>query len=161
TCRRGGSWRLRFSRLVPWALFLLWWGGYASSMWERSSILFSLHTPPLSSRAALAWGAPPPRFSMCLILSFTVGRALRGGGMVALLQPGLTQASLHDYRLGQILEALFAAQLNRVFGAIALNALEVYALSTPWLHQDTTTISLYGAYEEEARPGKGLVPPRP
>ena len=51
--------------------------------------------------------------------------------------------------------------LNRVFGAIALNALEVYALATPWLHQDTTTITLYGAYEEEARPVKGPVPPRP
>ena len=81
--------------------------------------------------------------------------------MVPLLQPGLTRASLHEDRLGQMLEALFAAQLNRVFGALALNALEVYALSTPWLHQDTTTISLYGAYEEEVRPSAGLVPPRP
>jgi transposase len=70
----------------------------------------------------------------------------------------LTHASLHDYRLGQILEALFAAHLNRVFGAIALNALEVYALSTPWLHQDTTTLTLYGAYEDEPKtPGA----PRP
>ncbi len=51
--------------------------------------------------------------------------------------------------------------LNRVFGAIALNALEVYALSTPWLHQDTTTITLYGAYEEEPHRGEGPVPPRP
>jgi len=50
---------------------------------------------------------------------------------------------------------------NRVFGAIALNALEVYALATPWLHQDTTTITLYGAYEEEARSVTGPVPPRP
>jgi len=57
-------------------------------------------------------------------------------------KPGLKRVSLHDYRLGQILDALFAAHLNRVFGAIALNALEVYALSTPWLHQDTTTITL-------------------
>jgi hypothetical protein len=65
--------------------------------------------------------------------------------MVPWLQPGLTRASLHDYRRGQILETLFAAPLNRVFGAIALNALEVYALATPWLHQDTTTITLYGA----------------
>jgi hypothetical protein len=48
-----------------------------------------------------------------------------------------------------------------VFGAIALNALEVYAIATPWLHQDTTTITLYGAYEEESRPVAGLVPPRP
>ena len=39
-----------------------------------------------------------------------------------------------------MLDALFAANLNKVFSAIALNALEVYAISTPWLHQDTTTI---------------------
>jgi transposase len=89
------------------------------------------------------------------------GARLEERGMVPLLQPGLTRASLHDDRLGQILEALFAAHLNRVFAAIALNALEVYALSTPWLHQDTTTLTLYGAYEEEARPGAGRVPPRP
>ena len=49
-----------------------------------------------------------------------------------------------------------------MFGAIALNALAVYALSTPWLHQDTTTITLYGAdEEEEGGPVAGPVPPRP
>src|SRR5437870_10317776 len=92
---------------------------------------------------------------------YKVGRRLEERGMLPLLQPGLNRTSLHDYRLGQILDALFAAHLNRVFGAIALNALEVYALSTPWLHQDTTTITLYGAYEAEVRPVKGPVPPRP
>jgi len=92
---------------------------------------------------------------------YKVGARLEERGMLSLLQPGLTRASLHDYRLGQILGTLLAANLNRVFGAIALNALEVYAVPTPWLHQDTTTITLYGAYEEEARPVKGLVPPRP
>src|ERR671922_128031 len=90
-----------------------------------------------------------------------VGARLEERGMLPLLQPGLTRASLHDYRLGQILEALFAAHLNRVFGAIALNALDVYTISTPWLHQDTTTITLYGAYEEEPHRGEGPVPPRP
>src|SRR5256712_10496358 len=90
-----------------------------------------------------------------------VGARLADRGMLPLLQPGLQRASLHENRLGQILDVLFAVNLNRVFGAIALNALEVYALSTSWLHQDTTTITLYGAYEEEARPVKGLVPPRP
>lgn len=89
---------------------------------------------------------------------YKVGKRLEERGMVALLQPGLTRASLHDYRLGHILDALFAANLNRVFGAIALKALEVYAISTPWLHQDTTTIVLYGAYEDEPKtPGA----PRP
>src|SRR5262249_29861548 len=92
---------------------------------------------------------------------YNVGARLEERGMLPLVQPGLTRASLHDYRLGQILDTLFAANLNRVFGAIALNALEVYAVPTPWLHQDTTTITLYGAYEEETRPVQGLVPPRP
>jgi transposase len=92
---------------------------------------------------------------------YKVGARLEERGMLPLLQPDLEHASLHDYRLGQILDALFAANLNRVFSAIALNALEVYALSTPWLHQDTTTITLYGAYEEEAYSVEGPVPPRP
>jgi len=79
---------------------------------------------------------------------YKVGKRLEERGMVSLLQPGLTRASLHDYRLGHILDALFAANLNRVFSAIALNALKVYAIATPWLHQDTTTVALYGAYAD-------------
>jgi hypothetical protein len=87
-----------------------------------------------------------------------VGRRLEERGMVALLQPGLTRAALHDHRLGHILEARFAAHLNKVFSAIALQALEVYAVAAPWLHQDTTTMALYGAYEDEP---KTVGAPRP
>jgi len=79
---------------------------------------------------------------------YKVGRRLEARGLVALLQPGLTRASLKDYRLGHILDALCAANLNSVFSAVALKALEVYAIPTPWLHQETTTIALYGAYED-------------
>jgi transposase len=82
---------------------------------------------------------------------YKVGRRLGERGMAELLQPGLTHASLNDYRLGHILDALFAANLNSVFAAIALKALEVYAIPTPWLHQDTTTIALYGAYADEPK----------
>ena len=82
---------------------------------------------------------------------YKVGKRLEERGMITLLQPELTRASLHDYRLGPILDALFAANLNTVFSAVALKALEVYAISTPWLHQDTTTITLYGAYEDEPK----------
>jgi transposase len=92
---------------------------------------------------------------------YKVGRRLEERGMLPLLRPELERPALNDYRLGQILDTLFAANLNRVFGAIALKALEVYAISTPWLHQDTTTITLYGAYEEEPHRGEGPVPPRP
>ena len=89
---------------------------------------------------------------------YKVGRRLEERGMLALLQPGLTRTALHDYRLGHILDALFAANLNGVFSAVALKALEVYAIPTPWLHQDTTAIVLYRAYEDEPQtPGA----PRP
>jgi transposase len=80
---------------------------------------------------------------------YKVGRRLEARGMITLLQAGFTRASLNDYRLGHVLDALFAANLNKVFGAVALKALEVYAIATPWLHQDTTTITLYGAYADE------------
>ena len=89
---------------------------------------------------------------------YKVGQRLDARGMLDLLQPGLTRASLHDDRLGHILDALFAANLNKVFSAVALKALEVYAIPTPWLHQDTTTIALYGAYEDEP---KTVGAPRP
>ena len=89
---------------------------------------------------------------------YKVGQRLEERGMVSLRQPGLTRVSLHDYRLGHILDALFAANLNTVFGAVALKALEVYAIPAPWLHQDTTMIALYGAYEDKSQlPGA----PRP
>ncbi len=79
---------------------------------------------------------------------YKVGQRLDERGMLPLLQPGLQPTSVHDTRLGQILDALFNANLNQVFSPIALKALDTYAISTPWIHQDTTTISLYGAYPD-------------
>src|SRR3989475_4325169 len=59
---------------------------------------------------------------------YKVGARLEERGMLSLLQAGLQRVSLNDYRLGQMLDALFAANLNQVFGAVALKALEVYAI---------------------------------
>lgn len=89
---------------------------------------------------------------------YKVGRRLDERGMLSLLQPGLEPQSLHDTRLGQTLDALFDANLGEVFSAIALRALETYQVETPWIHQDTTTISFYGAYEDRQVEDKG---PRP
>jgi hypothetical protein len=50
---------------------------------------------------------------------YKVGKRLEERGIVSRLQPGLTCASLHDDRLGHILDVLFAAHLDRVLGAIA------------------------------------------
>jgi transposase len=103
---------------------------------------------------------------------YKVGTRLADRGMLSLLQGALARESLTDYRLGQILDALFAANLNQVFGARALKAWAVYAIPTPWLPQDTTTVALYGAYngtdqgstessEETAAESTQPVAPRP
>lgn len=65
--------------------------------------------------------------------------------MCPFLQPGLTRTALQDSRLGQRLDTWLAAQRHRVCGALALTALAVAALAPPWLPQDTTPLSLYGA----------------
>ena len=83
---------------------------------------------------------------------YKVGHRLEERGILSLLQPGLTRASLHDYRLGHILDALCAANLHKVLSAIALTALEVSAMPTPWRHQDTTTIALSGVYADNPKP---------
>jgi transposase len=89
---------------------------------------------------------------------YKVGQRLDERGMLPLLQPGLAPHSLHDSRLGQTLDALYDANLHTVFSAVALRALDIYQIGTPWLHQDTTTISFYGAYDDGAGGNKG---PRP
>jgi hypothetical protein len=83
-----------------------------------------------------------------------VGQRLEERGMFPLLPAGLRRESRNDSRLGHILDALFAANLNPVFRALARKALDLYAIPTPWLPQDTTTMKLYGAYEglPERRP---------
>ncbi len=111
------------------------------AMTHRSGDGTALVGVPLATRHSIGSRAPAK-----------VGKRLEERGMVALLQPGLTRASLHDDRLGHLLDALFAAHLNQVLSAVALTALEVYAIPTPWLHQDTTTIALYGAYEDDPAP---------
>ena len=87
---------------------------------------------------------------------YKVGARLEERGMVPLLQPGLKRTSLHDYRLGQILDALFAAHLNRVFGAIALNALEVYAISTPGSIRIRRRLPCMGPMRRRPARAKGL-----
>ncbi len=86
---------------------------------------------------------------------YKVGANLDARGMLPLLQEHLERESLNDYRLGHILDALFEANLNRVFGALSLQALSVYDIEVAWLHQDTTTLSLYGAYEDDAASPSG------
>ncbi len=55
---------------------------------------------------------------------YKVGQRLDERGMFSLLQPALEASSLHDTRLGQILDALLKANLNAVLSPIALKSLD-------------------------------------
>src|SRR5262249_38218538 len=129
--------------MCPWCLECS--GAWRSPWWSTAS---SRPTPRMCSQVGMGSKPSCSPFWMGIMPS-KVGRRLEERGMVALLQPGLTRAVLNEDRLGHLLDALFAAQLNRVFGAIARKALEVCAIPTPWVHQDTTTMALYGADEDE------------
>jgi uncharacterized protein DUF4277 len=87
---------------------------------------------------------------------YKVGKRLEERGMVGLLQAGLTRASLNDYRLGPILDALFAAHLNTVFSTVALKALAVYAISMPWLPQDRRRLPSMAPTRTTCRPREPL-----
>jgi hypothetical protein len=53
---------------------------------------------------------------------YEVGQRLEERGMLPLLQACLRRNSLNDYRLGHLLDALFAANLNHVLSALTLKA---------------------------------------
>ena len=64
---------------------------------------------------------------------YKVGRRLDERGMVPLLQPGLERPSVHDTRLGQMLDALFAASQARLwrYGPDGLADLRLGCIRTP------------------------------
>jgi Domain of unknown function (DUF4277) len=100
--------------------------------------------PPHPAKV-LSWGRGVEALLLAMLdghhALYTVGTRLEARGMLPLLPPGLSSTALNDYRWGPILDALCAAHLHRVFSAVALNALEVSTIPTPWLHQETTTIT--------------------
>ncbi len=65
-----------------------------------------------------------------------------------LLGPGVTADALNDDALGRALDALDKAGVDRVFAELSLTALDYCQIPLDCLHFDTTSISVYGAYED-------------
>lgn len=63
--------------------------------------------------------------------------------------PGFRLAEFPEERLAKALDDLFAADLDRLTTAIALQAIEQHRIDTDFLHFDTTSLSFFGAYESE------------
>jgi hypothetical protein len=87
-----------------------------------------------------------------------VGPRVAERGMLPLLQAGVERESLQEERLGQRLDALWAAHLHRVLSALARNALEGYSSTTAWRPQETPPLSLSGTYAGGAADSAGAAP---
>ena len=66
-----------------------------------------------------------------------------------LLGEGIRAEDLHGDCLGTALDALFYSGLTELFYDVASGALRRYGIAHRFVHLDTTTFSLHGAYDEE------------
>lgn len=63
--------------------------------------------------------------------------------------PGVDLREFHDVRLGRMSDAVWDAGPERLLSALSLRVVEWARLDLGTLHFDTTTLSFYGAYEED------------
>jgi len=88
-------------------------------------------------------------------LGFT-GRALyltpefyRTRPVDVLLGEGIRAEDLHDDSLGTALDALYEYGVTELFYELASHSLEVFGIEHRFVHLDSTTFSLHGAYRED------------
>ncbi|MFN2505130.1 MAG: IS1634 family transposase, partial [Acidimicrobiales bacterium] len=115
-------------------------------------------------------GLEPARAIGVLVRNLALGRApLYGlGAWAADYDAGLLglfsgeSALLNDDRVGRALDELFFADRASLTTALSLAAVRAYGISLDELHNDSTSICLYGAYRDATGERRGGVsPPRP
>lgn len=62
---------------------------------------------------------------------------------------GIDLREFHDVRLGRMLDAVYDAGPERLLSALSLQVVRRAQVDIGTLHFDTTTLSVYGAYEED------------
>ncbi len=61
-----------------------------------------------------------------------------------LLGESIPLSKLSDDTCGRVLERLWKVGANRVLGSAILGVMQTFALDTSHVHQDTTSLELYG-----------------
>jgi transposase len=64
-----------------------------------------------------------------------------------LLGQPLDAKKLGDDNFGRVLDLLYAANTTHLFSEIVMNALRIFQVPTQHIHFDTTSVTVYGAYE--------------
>ncbi len=115
-------------------------------------------------------GLEPVRAIGVLVRNLALGRApLYGlGAWAAGYDPGLLglfagePGLLNDDRLGRALDELFLADRASLTTALSVSAVRAYGIALDELHNDSTSICLYGAYRDATGQARGgVTPPRP
>src|SRR5680860_665715 len=115
-------------------------------------------------------GLEPARAIGVLVRNLALGRApLYGlGAWAAGYDPALLGLSageaelLNDDRVGRALDELFRADRASLTTALSLATIRAYRICVDELHNDSTSICLYGAYRDATgEPCGGVTPPRP
>jgi transposase len=128
--------------------------------------LLEAYLPEPDPRCSLA----PAKAIGVVVRNLAVGRqplygldAWAGG-----YQPGLVGLSpeelvaLNDDKVGRALDTLFGADRASLLTALSLRVIRRYRIDVSELHNDSTSITLYGAYRRAGgRPIGGVRPPRP
>jgi transposase len=107
----------------------------------------------------------PGRLALCMVLDalagrhplYRIGEFLATQDLALLLGETIDAAYLSDDNFGRLLDRLYAANTQRVFSHIAMNALQAFEIDSPHLHFDTTSVRVYGAYD----PPEGDAEPPP
>ncbi len=66
-----------------------------------------------------------------------------------LIDPDLTADDFNDDTLGRCLDDLYAAGVTEVFYQVATHALQVYGIRSRYVHLDSSSFHLHGAYEPD------------
>ncbi len=69
--------------------------------------------------------------------------------MDGMAENGTTAAQYNDDQLGRSLDKLFKADRNSMMAEMSVNAIKAYELETGDIHNDSTTITLSGAYKNQ------------
>jgi transposase len=74
---------------------------------------------------------------------------LKNRPMDILVGEGLSAADLNDDTLGRALDDLYAAGVTEVFAGVASHALHVYEIEHRFVHLDSSSLHVHGAYKVE------------
>ena len=115
-------------------------------------------------------GIEPARAIGVLVRNLALGREpLYGiGSWAAGFEPGLlcleaaVPCALNDDRVGRALDELFLADRASLLTALSLRAIAGYGIALDELHDDSTSLTLYGSYRDaQGEPRGGVTPPWP